>query len=87
LKEFLIENKSPVEIRKQNKNNVDSGRRKWKITSSDGISKTNRTAWAKTILNVRLENAEVYCVDVTAWARAALMDSEEVTQHNLIHNS
>ena len=81
LKEFLIENKSPVEIRKQNKNNVDSGRRKWKITSNNGISKTSRTAWTKTILNVRLENAEVYCADVTAWAKAALMDSEEITQY------
>ncbi len=81
LKEFLIKNKSPVEIRKQNKNNVDSGMRKWKITSNDGISKTNRTAWTKTILNVRLENAEVYCADVTVWAKAALTDSEGIAQY------
>jgi hypothetical protein len=87
LKEFLIKNKSPFEIRKQNKNIVDSGMRKWKITLNDGISKTNKTIWKKTILNVRLENAEVYCADVTAWAKAVLTDSEEITQDRSIPKS
>ncbi len=79
LREFLIEHKPPAEIRRQNKNHVDSGKRKWKITSKDGISKISRTEWTKTILDVRLQNAEVYCADVTAWALAALKDSEEIT--------
>ena len=62
----------------QNKNNVDSGRRNWKITSKEGAAKINKIEWTKTILDVRLENAENYCVDVTTWAKAALMDSEEI---------
>ena len=80
LREFLIENKPPAEIRRQNKNKVDSGRRKWNITSTDGIAKISRTDWTKTILDVRLENAEVYCADVTTWAHAALRGSEEIVQ-------
>jgi hypothetical protein len=80
LREFLIEHKPPAEIRWQNKDHVDSGKRKWKIASKDGISMISKTEWAKTILDVRLDNAEVYCADVTAWALASLKDSEEITQ-------
>jgi len=76
LREFLVENKPPAFIRKQNKDLVDSGKRKFKITSKDGLPKFSRTTWTKTILDVRIENVEVYCEDVTAWARSALEDSK-----------
>jgi hypothetical protein len=33
------------------------------------------TALSITYLDVRTENAEVYCADVTAWARAVLEDA------------
>ena len=74
LREFLIENKPPAFIRKQNKDTVDSGKRKFKIKSRDGLPVINKTTWTKTILDVRVENAEVYCEDVTAWARSTLED-------------
>jgi len=75
LREFLVENKAPAFIRKQNKDLVDSGKRKFKIKSRDGLPVINKTAWTKTILDVRMENAEVYCEDVTAWARSALEEA------------
>lgn len=75
LREFLVENKPPAFIRKQNKDLVDSGKRKFKIKSRDGLPVINKTAWTKTILDVRMENAEVYCEDVTAWARSALEEA------------
>jgi hypothetical protein len=78
LREFLVENKPPSFIRKQNKDLVDNGRRKFKITSRDGLSVINKSAWTKTILDVRTENAEVYCADVTAWARSVLEDAETI---------
>ena len=74
LREFLVENKPPAFIRKQNKDLVDSGKRKFKITSKDGLPVINKTTWTKTILDVRTEDAEVYCDDVTAWAKSALED-------------
>ena len=78
LREFLVENKSPAFIRKQNRDLVDSGKRTFKIKSRDGLPVINKTTWVKTILDVRTENAEVYCADVSAWARSALEESEEI---------
>lgn len=78
LHEFLVENKPPQFIRKQNRDLVDSGKRKFKIASKDGLPVINKSKWKKTILDVRTENAEVYCADITAWARAALEETEEL---------
>lgn len=78
LKEFLLDNKTPAFIRRQNKELVDSGKRTFKIKSKSGFPVIAKTTWAKTILNVRAENAEVYCADITAWAQAVLKDAEEI---------
>lgn len=79
LREFLVENKPPAYIRKQNKDIVDSGKRKFKITSRDGKPVTDKTTWTKMILDVRAENEDVYCEDITAWARAVLEEAEAIT--------
>jgi Family of unknown function (DUF5946) len=78
LHEFLIDNKSPVFIRKQNKDKVDSGKRDFKIRSRTGRPVINKTTWTKTILDVRNANAKIYCEDVTEWAKSVLSDSETV---------
>ncbi len=78
LREFLVENKSPAFIRKQNRDLVDSGKRTFKIKSRDGKPVINKTSWAKTILDVRTENAEVYCSDMAAWARSVLDEAESI---------
>ena len=78
LREFLVENKPPSFIRKQNKDLVDSGKRKFKIKSKDGQRVVNKSTWTKTILDVRTENAEVYCEDINAWARSVLEDAEKI---------
>jgi hypothetical protein len=78
LREFLVENKPPAYIRKQNKDVVDSGKRTFKIKSKTGVQVINKITWAKTILDVRMENAEVYCEDIAAWARSVLEEAEEV---------
>ncbi len=78
LREFLIDNKSPAFIRKQNKDIVDSGKRKFKIKPRDGLPVINKSTWTKTILDVRTESAEVYCADVTAWARSVLEEAEAI---------
>src|SRR5215216_2442848 len=80
LRDFLVENKPPAYVRKQNKEMVDSGKRTFKIKSNTGLPVINKTTWVKTILDVRAENADVYCEDITAWARSALEDSEKISQ-------
>ena len=78
LREFLVENKPPAFIRKQNKDLVDSGKRTFKIKSRDGKPVINKPTWIKTILDIRTENAEDYCADVTAWAWAVLEDVQAI---------
>ena len=78
LREFLIDKKPPALIRKQNRDLVDSGRRKFKITSQDGLSKTGKARWNTTILSVRMDDPAIYCDDVKAWAQSALAEAEQL---------
>jgi hypothetical protein len=80
LHEFLVENKAPAAIRQQNKDKVDSGKRQFKIKSKTGERIISKSSWTKTICDVRTEDAERYCADVTEWARAALAESAGVEQ-------
>ena len=75
LREFLIENEPPAYMRKQNKDFVDSGKRTFKIKSKTGLPVIDKTAWRKTILDVRTENAGMYCEDINAWARSVLEEA------------
>ena len=50
----------------------------FEIKSKDGSPVINKTTWTKTILDIRPENAEIYCEDLTAWARSVLEDVAEV---------
>jgi hypothetical protein len=78
LRKFLVENKPPSFIRKQNKDLVDSGKRKWNIKSKDHAAKINKSTWKMTILDVRTEDATTYCADVTAWAMSVLEEAEAI---------
>lgn len=80
LRKFLVENQPPAFIRRQNKDFVDSGKRKFKFTSKDGLPIISKTTWAKTILNVRADDAETYCADVTVWAKSVLAESEKISK-------
>ena len=74
LRDFILEKKSPATIRKQIKATVDSSKRTFKFKSKTGVPVISKTTWTKTILDVRTENAEVYCEDINAWAKAVLED-------------
>lgn len=78
LREFIVEKKSPSLIRQQVKDSVDSGKRTFKFKSKDGRPVISKSSWTKTILDVRTENAEIYCSDVSSWASAVLDDAESV---------
>jgi hypothetical protein len=78
LREFIIENKPPDFVRKQNRDLVDSGKRTFKFKSKDGKPVIRKATWSKTILDVRTENAEVYREDISAWAKSALEEAETI---------
>ena len=78
MREFLVENKPPAFIRKQNKKFIDSGERKFKISSKDGKPVINQIPWRKTILDVRADNSKIYCEDITTWSGTVLKDAENI---------
>ena len=79
LREFIVEKKSPSLIRQQIKDSVDSGKRTFKFKSKNGKPVINKTTWTKTILDVRAENAEVYCQEIRDWAKSVLEDVDAIT--------
>jgi len=79
MREFLVENKPPAFIRMQNKDLVDSGKRTFAIKSKTGQPVISKTTWTKTIMDVRGDNGEIYCADVTEWARSVLMESNVIS--------
>ena len=83
LREFLIGGKSPEQVRKENRDVVDSGKRSFKFKSKDGRPVIPRTQWSKTVLDVRTEEPATYCEDVIAWASATLADSETIDMQDM----
>jgi len=78
LKEFLVENKTPAFIRQKNKDLVDCSKRTFKIKLRDSKPGISKSTWMKTILDIRMENTELYCEDVTAWAKSVLEEAEAI---------
>lgn len=79
LHEFIMEGKPPAQMRLERKDAVDSGTRTFAIKSRDHQPVVLHTPWSRTILDVRSATADVYCQDVTTWARAVLDDSEKIS--------
>ncbi len=78
LRDFLVNGLTPDQVRRQNADYVDNSRRTFRIKSRDGAPLFPRIKWSKTILGVSSQGPERYCEDVTAWARATLVDSEKI---------
>lgn len=79
LHEFIVERKSPAVIHQQVRDSVDSGRRTFKFKSRDGKPVIQKSVWAKTILDVHLDDPETYCIDITAWARSVLDEAGKIS--------
>jgi hypothetical protein len=78
LRDFLLSDASPALIRKRAKHMVDNGKRTFKIKSTTGRPIFPKIKWTKTILDVRMNTAELYRSDVMDWARKVLCDSETI---------
>lgn len=79
LREFLVEKKTPAMIRRQIRDTVDSGKRTFKFKSKTSVPVIDKTSWSRTILDIRADNADVYCEDITTWARSVLEEAEAIT--------
>lgn len=78
LREFVVEKKSPSVMRQQVKDSVDSSKRTFKFKLKDGKPVIHKSTWKMTILDVRTDDPETYCADVTAWAMSALVEAEAI---------
>jgi hypothetical protein len=77
LRQFVVENKPPGLLRQQSQD-LDSGKRTFKIKSEDGKPVIDKTTWTKSILDVRMENAKEYREDVKTWEKSVLKDTETI---------
>lgn len=76
----LKQGATPAELRKRNRQRVDSGHRKWSVTRGERIPGFERIAWTRTIADVRMDNPETYCADVKLWATSVLADTESLVR-------
>lgn len=74
LVQFIQGDKTPAQVRAQNRRQLDSQQRKWSITKGEKIS-LEGLSWSRTIADVRLDTPEIYCADVELWAKYVLADT------------
>lgn len=72
LTEFLEHGASPGDIRKRNRDKVDSSKRKWKIkgTAASHGSFTEPVQWAMTAADIIKGGVNNYCDSVRQWAHS-----------------
>jgi len=67
---------TPTALRKQNRRRFDSAHRQWRLLRGAKLPEVDTIAWTRTIADVRLDTAEVYCADVELWAASVLADTQ-----------
>ena len=80
LSQFLIGNISPETIRKEQQYHLDNKNRNWTFFGSKPSAFTSQQIWTKSILSVRMEDASLYCSDITAWANSILDESKTLLE-------
>jgi hypothetical protein len=85
LRQFIEDGLTPAEARRQNRQQVDSGKRTWKVTGGEKLPEVDQIDWTRTVADVRLDTVEHYQEDITAWATSVLSDTEELVQ-SLTHS-
>lgn len=80
LADFLVRGLSPAEVRRQEKDHVDSGKRQIKFTSRPGSHGAYPILvhWTMTIGNVVAAGKDNYLASVRAWADSILHNLEEL---------
>jgi hypothetical protein len=74
LLEFVEGGITPQEVRRRDREKVDSGKRSWKIKARPGLmaSYCNPIRWPVTSADMIANGADVYNASIEAWARSVL---------------
>jgi hypothetical protein len=69
---FLVDGLSTEEVRRRNRDRVDSGKRQWmiKATPSERGTYANPVSWTMTASDVTARGVDRYCESVRAWANS-----------------
>lgn len=73
LHEFLVAGVSPARMRQLIQQQQKTQRKSFSLVKGRGAERPSWT-WRKTIMDVRLDNPDVYCADIRAWAEAVHND-------------
>lgn len=79
LEEFLMGGLSTEDVRKQNRDLVDSGNRKWKVTGTPDWhgSFAHPIQWTMTAVDVVARGADQYVDSVRVWAKSVYESAKE----------
>jgi hypothetical protein len=77
-RDFPVEKKPPSLVRQQNREIVDSGKRKFSIDSRTGKPLFDKSTWSMTIMDIDACDAETYREEVTAWAKAVIIEARQL---------
>lgn len=78
LRQFLSSTTRPSINADWGRTSFDSGHRTWNFTRGEKIAGVEIIVWSRTIADVRLDSAELYCADVLMWGLSILADSEDL---------
>ena len=78
VRQTISQESTPADIRKMNRDRLDSGVRKWSITKGAKLAEFATIRWSRTIADIQLENPEGYVSDVKQWAISVLEDTLEI---------
>ena len=78
--QFIYQGITPADVRKKNRKRLDSGQRNWRVTKGEKLSEFDAIVWSRTIADVRLDDPEIYCVDVRRWAISVLEDTADLVE-------
>jgi hypothetical protein len=70
LKAFVEDGVTPAEMRKRNRDRVDSGKRDWKVSGGQPASHGQTFVWRLTIMDVAPFGLDGYTERVQQWARS-----------------
>lgn len=76
----LRDGMSAAELRRRNRTRMDSNQRNWNVTRGAKLEEVREIHWRRSLAEVRLEPAQVYCAEITRWAQAVLEDSEALAR-------
>ena len=80
VRQTISQESTPADIRKMNRDRLDSGVRKWSITKGAKLAEFATIRWSRTIADIRLENPEGYVSDVKQWVISVLEDTLEIDE-------